>query len=91
MTIAENEAFNKLYPNWDDRDIIGFKEQQEAKSYVSGYNAATKDQDELMIEFAEWVSKNKVWQINGFRNTVDSPKELLELFKESKNKDKGSN
>lgn len=33
-----NFAFNELYPDWDSKDVIEYREQEECKAYIKGYN-----------------------------------------------------
>lgn len=36
-------AFDILYPNWDDKDVIEYREQKEVKAFQIGYNQALED------------------------------------------------
>lgn len=36
-------AFNELFPNWDEKDVLEIAEQKEIDAFIKGYNKATKD------------------------------------------------
>lgn len=54
--------------------------------YLAGYDAAEKDNEEMMVKFAEWIVKNNYQKTgdnewwDGVKDPINTDKQLLETF-----------